>query len=108
MTEKQKEERAKLLKKKESLAKCEEDLHEQERKAREDLKAADELLKDTKAKLSDVLSSKTVNKSSLLVANMMLETATTKHKEAISKLDKIREKQKNIETTNERCFCRIY
>ena len=63
------------------------------------MKAADELLKDAKAKLSDVISSETVNKSSLSVANMMLETATTKHEEAMNKLDKIREKQKNIETT---------
>ena len=63
------------------------------------MKAADELLKDAKSKLSDVLSSETVNKSSLSVANMMLETVTTKYEEAMSKPDKIREKQKNIEAT---------
>ena len=38
---------------------------------------------------------KPVNKSSLSVANMMLETATTKHEEAMSKLDKIREAEKH-------------
>ena len=34
----------------------------------------------------------------------MLETATTKHEEAMSKLDKIRQKQKNIETTTHKLF----
>ena len=49
-------------------------------------------MKDAKAKLSDVLSSETVNKSSISVANMMLETVTTKHEEAMSKLDKTNNK----------------
>ena len=40
MTEKEKEEKAKLLKNEGPLAKSEEDLHEQERTARGDLKAA--------------------------------------------------------------------
>ena len=87
---KEKKEEAKLLKNKESLAKSEEDLHEQGRTAREELKAADELLKDAKTKLDEALSFASVNKTSVSVARMMLDTATTKCEEAITKLDKIR------------------
>ena len=41
-----------------------------------------------------------VNKSSVSVAKMMLDTATAKCEGAMAKLDKIREEQKGIETTS--------
>ena len=95
MTEKEKREKERLIEKKESLAKTEEDLNEQESKVRQELEAADELLNDTTSKLQDALSCTTLSKNSVTVANMMLETAKTKYKEALEQLDKIRKKQKN-------------
>ena len=74
-------------------------LNEQEKLAREELQAAVELLRDAKSKLDDALSATYVNKSSLTVAKMMLDTATIKHENAMTKLDKIREEQKSLETT---------
>ena len=84
MTEKEKREKERLIEKKESLAKTEEDLNEQDSKARQELEAADELLNDATSKLQDALSSTTLSKNSVTVAKMMLETAKTKHKEALS------------------------
>ena len=40
-----------------------------------------------------------VDNSSVSVAKMMLDTATAKHEEAMTKLVKIKEEQKCIETT---------
>ena len=96
MTEKEKREKERLIEK-ESLAKTEEDLNEQESKARQELEAADELLNDATSKLQDVLSSTTLSTNSVTVAKMMLETAKTKHKEALEQLDKIRKKQKTVD-----------
>ena len=86
---KAREERSRLLKKKESLAKSEEDSSQQEQCAREEVKAADEILQNAKLKLDNALESNTISKSSITAAKMMLETATTKQKEAMEKLDKI-------------------
>ena len=75
------------LLKKESLAESEEDLSQQEQCTREEVKATDELLQDAKLKLDNALESNTISKSSITAAKMVLETATTKQKEAIDKLD---------------------
>ena len=83
LTEKEKREKERLIEKKESLAKTEEDLNEQESKARQELEAADELLNDATSKLQDALSSTPLSKNSVTLAKMMLETAKTKHKEAL-------------------------
>ena len=64
-------------------------MNEQEKLAREELQAADELLRDAKSKLDDTLSATSVN-NSVTVAKMMLDIATTKHENAMTKLDKIR------------------
>ena len=80
MTEKREEGKGKATEKKESLAKSEEDWHEQERTARVELKAADELLKESITKLDEALSFPSINKSSVSVAKMMLNTAAAKVK----------------------------
>ena len=98
-SEKQEKERSRLLKKKESLAKSEEDLSQQEKCAREEVRAADELLQDAKLKLDNALESNTISKSSITAAKMILETATTKQKEAMEKLDKIQEQRKSFRGT---------
>ena len=41
-----------------------------------------------------------LSKNSVTVAKMMLETAKTKHKEALEQLDKIRKRQKNCGQKN--------
>ena len=95
MTEKEKREKERLIEKKESPAKTEEDLNEQESKARQELEAADELLSDATFKLQDALSS-TTSKNSVTVAKMMLETAKTKHKEALEQFVQNKEKAKTV------------
>ena len=107
MTGKEKREKERLTKKKESLAKTEEDLNEQESKARQELEAADELLNDATSKLQDALSSTTLSKNSVTVAKMMLETAKTKHKEALEQLDKIRKKQKTVDKNLMTCWIKL-
>ena len=72
LSEKQQRERLKLLQKKESLAKSEEDLSQQEQLAREEVSAADELLKDAKLKLDEALGCTVISKSSVAAAKMML------------------------------------
>ena len=54
-----------------------------------DPEAADELLKEATAKLNSVLETKLLNKQSVTVAQMMLETATTKRENTMKQLDKI-------------------
>ena len=62
MSQKERREKEKLIEKKESLAKTEEDLKEQESKAMQDLEAVEELLNDATSKLQDALTSKTLFK----------------------------------------------
>lgn len=50
----------------------------EEQVVKADLKAADELLSDATAKLHDVLSATALNKQSVNVATMMLDTTKTK------------------------------
>ena len=99
MSEKAQKEKERLIEKKKSLAMSEEDLNKQEDKAREDLKAADELLNDATTKLQDALSGESLNKNSIAVAQMMLETAKAKCTEIMDHLADIRQKQKSLEKT---------
>ena len=69
----------------------EEDLNKQEDKAREDLEAADELLNHATTKLQDALSGESLNKNSIAVAQMMLETAKAKCTEIMDHLADIRQ-----------------
>ena len=85
------------MQQKETLAKSEEKLNEEEVKIRADVEAADELLKEATAKLNSALESKPLNKQSVTVAQMMLETATTKRENAMKQLDKIWNKQKSLD-----------
>ena len=87
------------MQQKETLAKSEEELSEEEVKTRADVEAADELLKEATAKLNSALETKPLNKQSLTVAQMMLETATTKRENAMKQLDKIWNKQKSLDKT---------
>ena len=92
-------EKQKLVQQKETLAKSEEELNEEEVKIRADVEAADELLKEATAKLNSALETKLLNKQSVTVAQMMLETATTKRENAMKQLDKIWNKQKSLDKT---------
>ena len=60
----------------------------------------DELLNDATSKLQDALCSTTLSKNSVTVAKMMLETAKTKHKEALEQLRQNKEKAKNCGQKN--------
>ena len=86
------------MQQKETLAKSEEELNE-EVKIRADVEAADELLKEATAKLNSALETKPLNKQSVTVAQMTLETATTKRENAMKQLDKIWNKQKSLDKT---------
>ena len=88
-----------LIEKKESPARNEEDLNEKETKARADLKAADRLLNDVTSNLGAALSSTPLNKQSVTVAKMMLDPAKSKCQQAMDLLDSIREKQKSLDRT---------
>ena len=74
------------MQQKETLAKSEEELNEEEMKIRADVEAADELLKEATAKLNSALETKPLNKQSVTVAQMMLETATTKRENAMKQI----------------------
>ena len=90
LAEKEKEEKEMLS------AKSEEGLDEQEKIAREELKAADSVLKDANKKLKDAMASASIDRNSLRTADLMLETASAAQQKAMTKLDKIREKQKQV------------
>ena len=87
------------MQQKETLAKSEEELSEEEVKIRADVEAADELLKEATAKLNSALETKPLNKQSVTVAQMMLETVTTKRENSMKQLDKIWNKQKSLDKT---------
>ena len=88
----------KLLKSRDSLAKNEADILKDEKKAREDLESTDELLSDATAKLHDALSASTVNRQSVSVATMMLDTARNKQEQAMQQLKAIGEKRTSLDT----------
>ena len=87
------------MEKKESLTRSEEDLDEKEKKARMDVEVADELLNEASSKLDDALSSTPLNKTSVTVAKMMLDTAKEKCQKAMDSLDNIRKQRKSLDET---------
>ena len=58
------------------------------------MKAADELMIDATSKLHDAISATAVNKQTVNVATMMLDTAKTKQDQAMQSLEKTRTKEK--------------
>ena len=60
---------------------------------------ADELLNEASSKLDDALSSKLLNKTSVTIAKMMLDTAREKHQKAMDSLDNIRKQKKSLDET---------
>ena len=52
------------------------------------MKAADELMNNATSKLHDAISATAVNKQTVNVATMMLDTAQTKQDEAMQSLEK--------------------
>ena len=86
------------MKSRDSLAKNEADILKNEKKAREDLEAADELLSDATSKLHNVLSASTVNRQSVNVGTMMLDTARNKREQAMQQLKAVGEKRKPLDT----------
>ena len=58
------------------------------------LKAADELMSDATSKLHDALSATAVNKQTVNVATMMLDTAKTKRDQAMQSLENKGQKRK--------------
>ena len=85
------------MKSRDSLAKNEADILKDEKKAREDLEAADELLSDATSKLHDALSASTVNRESVSVATIMLDTARNKREQAMQQLKAVDEKWKTLD-----------
>ena len=96
--ERLKKEKEKLLKSRDSLAKNEVDILKDKKKVREDLEAADELLSDATSKLHDALSASTVNRQSVSVATIMLDTARNKREQAMQQLKAVGEKRKSLDT----------
>ena len=58
------------------------------------MKAVDELMNDVTSKLHDAISATAVNKQTVNVATMMLDTAKTKQDQAMQSLEKTRTKEK--------------
>ena len=95
--ERLKKEKGKFLKSRDSLAKNEADILKDEKKAR-DLEAANELLSDATSKLHDALSASTVNRQSVSVATMMLDTVRNKREQAMQQLKAVGEKRKSLDS----------
>ena len=83
-----------MTKSRQSLQESEHTLMHQEEVIKADLKAADELLSDATSKLHETSSATAINKQSVNVATMMLDTAKTKRDQAMQSLQKIGEKGK--------------
>ena len=83
-----------LTKSRQSLQDSEDTLMQEEEVVKADLKAADELMSDATSKLHDALSATAVNKQTVNVATMMLDTAKTKRDQAMQSLEKIGQKRK--------------
>ena len=59
-------------------------------------------MNDATSKLDEALSAKPLNKQSVTVAKMMLDTAKTKCQEAMECLDKVRKKQKSLDKSTQK------
>ena len=99
LSERAQREKQKLLQQKEALAKSEKERNEEEVKIRVDVEVADEMLKEATAKLNSALKTKLLNKQSVTVTQMILETATTKRENIMTQFDKIWNKQKSLDKT---------
>ena len=91
------------MEKKECLTRSEEDLDEKEKKARMDVEVADELSNEALSELDDALSSTPLNKTSVTVAKMMLDTAKEKCQKAMDSLDNIRSKRNHLMRQSTNC-----
>ena len=83
-----------MAKSTQSLEDSADTLMREEEGVKADLKAADELMSDATSKLHDALSATAVNKQTVNVATMMLDTAKTKPDQAMQSLEKIGQKRK--------------
>ena len=99
--EQKKKEAKRIQKAKEEMAKSRQSLKDsadtlmrEEEGVKADLKAADELMSDATSKLHDALSATAVNKQTVNVATMMLDTAKTKRDRAMQSLEKLGQKRK--------------
>ena len=97
-TKRKKEEEERLKKDKEKLAKNEMDILKDKKKARENLEAADELLSNAISKLHDALSASNVNRQSVSVTTMVLDTARNKREQAMQQLKAVGKKRKSLDT----------
>ena len=79
-----------MAKSRQSLQDSEDTLMQEEEVVKADLKAADELMSDATSKLHDALSATDVNKQTVNVATMMLDTAKTKRGQAMHSLPRRR------------------
>lgn len=83
-----------MAKSRQSLQDSEDTLMREEEVVKADLKAADELMSDATSKLHDALSATAVNKQTVNVATVMLDTAKTKKDLAMQQLEKIGQERK--------------
>ena len=99
--EQKKKEAQRIQKAKEEMAKSRQSLEDiadtlmrEEEVVKANFKAADELMSDATSKLHDALSATAVNKQTVNVATMMLDTAKTKRDQGMQSLKKIGQKRK--------------
>ena len=93
-----------MAKSRQSLQDSEDTLMQEEEVVKADLKAADELMSDATSKLHDALSATAVNKQTVNVATMMLDTAKTKRDQAMQSLEKIGQKRKLLTEKQNKLF----
>ena len=75
----------------------ESELFEKEKHVRIDMDAANVLIKEGKHKLEAIMREQEIDRPSLQVAQMMIDTATNKTDQALKELEQIRDKQKEAE-----------
>ena len=73
------------------------ELAERETQIKIDIDAGNALLKEGKMKLEQIMKEKDIDRSSLQVAQIMIDTGTSKSEKALKELEKIIEKQKGLE-----------
>ena len=86
-----------MAKSRQSLEDSADTLMREEEVLKANLKAANELMSDATSKLHDALSATAVNKQTVNVATMMLDTAKTKQDQAMQSLKKNRTKEKAVD-----------
>ena len=91
-----KEEQKKMSEETRTLREREEILDEEEKEAMQEMETVDELLADGTAKLQRALSSSSCDTQKAKVAYIMIETAKASQERARTKLEAVREKQRQI------------